>query len=32
MSQAAELLLDGISKSFGSTLALRPLHLTVPHG
>ncbi len=32
MNTAAELVLDGISKSFGSTVALRPLRLTVPHG
>jgi len=32
VSHAADLELDGISKSFGSTVALRPLRLTVPHG
>jgi spermidine/putrescine ABC transporter ATP-binding subunit len=32
MSHAGDLVLDGISKSFGSTQALHPLHLTVPAG
>ncbi len=32
MSPAAELVLDGISKSFAGTVALRPLRLTVPSG
>jgi putative spermidine/putrescine transport system ATP-binding protein len=32
MNHEGDLLLDGISKSFGSTRALHPLHLTVPEG
>lgn len=31
-SGGAEVALDGISKKFGSTVALQPLHLTIPGG
>ena len=31
-SVGAEVALDGISKRFGSTVALKPLHLTIPGG